>query len=92
MSHSVVLYCLANFRMLRLLKRRDALIVLISCSVKVREGGLPIRIPRERANSIPALTRSAITPRSSSAIAPTTVKIILPIGQLVSMFSETETN
>src|ERR1039458_5345704 len=44
-----------------------------------------------RALRMPALTRSTIKLRSSSATAPRTVKIIFPVGVLVSTFSERDT-
>ena len=54
--------------------------------------GLPSRFPFALAFRRPALTRSAIKLRSSSATAPRTVKTIFPVGVLVSTCSERETN
>jgi hypothetical protein len=53
--------------------------------------GRPSFFPLARALRKPALTRSTIRLRSSSATAPKTVKIIFPVGVLVSMFSERDT-
>ncbi len=53
-------------------------------------GGRPIRLPFARALRMPALTRSTIRLRSSSATAPRTVKTIFPVGVLVSSCSENE--
>ncbi len=50
-----------------------------------------MRFPFARAFRIPALTRSTISERSSSATAPKTVKTILPAGVDVSICSEKET-
>jgi hypothetical protein len=54
-------------------------------------GGRPSRFPFARALRNPALTRSTIKLRSSSATAPRTVKTILPVGVPVSTLSESET-
>lgn len=54
--------------------------------------GRPKRLPLALAFRNPARTRSAIRLRSSSATAPRTVKTILPVGVLVSTFSDNETN
>lgn len=54
--------------------------------------GLPSVFPLARALRMPDLTHSAIKVRSSSATAPRTVKIILPVGVLVSICSENEMN
>jgi len=54
--------------------------------------GRPSRFPFARAFRRPARTRSAIRDRSSSATAPRTVKIILPVGVEVSICSLYETN
>jgi len=53
-------------------------------------GGRPIHLPFARALRIPALTRSTIKLRSSSATAPKTVQTIFPVGVLVSSCSENE--
>src|ERR1700676_3461839 len=49
-------------------------------------------LPLARAFRRPARTRSAIKLRSSSATAPSTVKIIFPVGVVVSTCSDSETN
>ena len=54
--------------------------------------GLPSFLPLALAFRRPARTRSAIRLRSSSATAPKTVKIIRPVGVLVSTCSERDTN
>jgi hypothetical protein len=54
--------------------------------------GLPNFLPLARAFRRPARTRSTMRLRSSSATAPSTVKIILPVGVEVSTCSESETN
>ena len=54
--------------------------------------GRPSFFPFALALRIPARTRSAIKLRSSSATAPRTVKIIFPVGVLVSICSENEQN
>ena len=54
--------------------------------------GRPSVFPLARAFRRPALTRSTIKLRSSSATAPRTVKTILPAGVDVSICSEKETN
>ncbi len=53
-------------------------------SFRYVRGGRPIRLPFARALRIPALTRSTIKLRSSSATAPRTIKTIFPVGVLVS--------
>jgi hypothetical protein len=50
-----------------------------------------MRFPFARAFRMPALTRSTISERSSSATAPRTVKTILPAGVELSICSEKET-
>jgi hypothetical protein len=50
-----------------------------------------MRLPFARAFRMPALTRSTISDRSSSATAPRIVKTILPAGVEVSICSEKET-
>jgi hypothetical protein len=50
-----------------------------------------MRFPFARAFRMPALTRSTINERSSSATAPKTMKTILPAGVDVSTCSEKET-
>jgi integrase len=49
-----------------------------------------LRLPFARAFRNPVLTRSTISPRSSSATAPRTVKNIFPAGVLVSSCSDTQ--
>jgi len=50
-----------------------------------------MRFPFARAFRMPALTRSTMSERLSSATAPRTVKTILPAGVEVSICSENET-
>jgi hypothetical protein len=55
-------------------------------------GARPSLFPSRRALRMPALTRSTIKDRSNSAIEPTIVRNIRPIGPLLSMHSRAERN
>jgi hypothetical protein len=54
-------------------------------------GGLPILRPRPRAAAIPARVRSPMRDRSNSASAPMTWKRRRPLGDLVSIASDSDT-
>jgi len=90
MARLAVLALMPN---LRSLSRQETLCARGSaiCEASTSDVGRPMRLPFARALRSPALTRSTIRLRSSSATAARTVKTILPAGVLVSTCSENET-